>query len=299
MPSRRISESKKAVLYNKTEEGGRHFASVSIENFRCFKMFSMDSFGRINLIGGKNNSGKTSLLEALFLLVGGSNIGLILNINRFRGIETYAGDSTLIPETLWKPLFFRFNDQAKITIIGNLGIGGQISLTLSQIAGVSTTLPVSKPPQGKSSADSSELAAQALRVIYKDITGKTHSNELRVDVGGIKIPSPVVNPIFQGIIHPARRRPPQDEIAQRYGQLELNWDDSQLDLLEPMRIIEPRLKNLKTIASASGPVLYGDIGLGRMLPLPMMGDGLVNFIAFITSISSAKGGVVLIDEIEN
>jgi AAA15 family ATPase/GTPase len=40
--------------------------NVSIENFRCFDKTEIKGFSRINLITGKNNSGKTCLLEALY-----------------------------------------------------------------------------------------------------------------------------------------------------------------------------------------------------------------------------------------
>lgn len=40
--------------------------NISIENFRCFDETEIKGFSRINLITGKNNSGKTCLLEALY-----------------------------------------------------------------------------------------------------------------------------------------------------------------------------------------------------------------------------------------
>ncbi|WP_083786910.1 AAA family ATPase [Gloeothece verrucosa] len=40
---------------------------IEIENFRCFEKTRISGFTRVNLIGGKNNSGKTALLEALLL----------------------------------------------------------------------------------------------------------------------------------------------------------------------------------------------------------------------------------------
>lgn len=43
--------------------------SISIENFRCFEKTEIKGFGRMNLITGKNNSGKTCLLEALYFLI--------------------------------------------------------------------------------------------------------------------------------------------------------------------------------------------------------------------------------------
>lgn len=43
--------------------------SIEIENFRCFEKTSISGFEQINLITGKNNSGKTALLEALYLML--------------------------------------------------------------------------------------------------------------------------------------------------------------------------------------------------------------------------------------
>ncbi|WP_428656116.1 AAA family ATPase [Runella sp.] len=43
--------------------------SIEIENFRCFEKTAISGFEQINLITGKNNSGKTALLEALYFSV--------------------------------------------------------------------------------------------------------------------------------------------------------------------------------------------------------------------------------------
>jgi hypothetical protein len=44
--------------------------SFSAQSFRCFKDLRIEPLERINLIAGKNNVGKTSLLEAIFLHLG-------------------------------------------------------------------------------------------------------------------------------------------------------------------------------------------------------------------------------------
>ena len=53
---------------------------ISIENFRSFHKTTINGFERINLFGGKNNVGKTSLLEAFFVGLEGN----IIPISRFR-----------------------------------------------------------------------------------------------------------------------------------------------------------------------------------------------------------------------
>ena len=42
---------------------------LSIKNYRCFEDFYVDGLAQVNLIVGDNNSGKTSFLEAIYLLV--------------------------------------------------------------------------------------------------------------------------------------------------------------------------------------------------------------------------------------
>ncbi|TWH50292.1 AAA family ATPase [Dulcicalothrix desertica] len=42
---------------------------LTVQNYRCFKDLHINDFARVNLLVGMNNSGKTSLLEAIYLLV--------------------------------------------------------------------------------------------------------------------------------------------------------------------------------------------------------------------------------------
>ncbi len=46
-----------------------HFIkNIEIKNFKCFEDFKAEGFGRVNLIGGKNNVGKTAFMEACYLV---------------------------------------------------------------------------------------------------------------------------------------------------------------------------------------------------------------------------------------
>jgi len=47
---------------------------IEIKDFKCFKNFKADGFKRVNLIGGKNNVGKTAFMEACFVNVCSSEI---------------------------------------------------------------------------------------------------------------------------------------------------------------------------------------------------------------------------------
>lgn len=59
--------------------------SLTIEGFRAFRRLEVPRLGRVNLVVGSNNVGKTSLLEALTLFTAGPQIGDVLDgilINR-------------------------------------------------------------------------------------------------------------------------------------------------------------------------------------------------------------------------
>jgi len=45
-----------------------HFIkNIEIKHFKCFENFKAEGFGRVNLIGGKNNVGKTAFMEACYI----------------------------------------------------------------------------------------------------------------------------------------------------------------------------------------------------------------------------------------
>jgi AAA15 family ATPase/GTPase len=56
-----------------------HFLTwIEIEQFKCFKDFKASGFKRVNLIGGKNNIGKTSLMEACYINISGRTISHLI-----------------------------------------------------------------------------------------------------------------------------------------------------------------------------------------------------------------------------
>jgi len=89
--------------------------NIEIKNFKCFEDFKAEGFGRVNLIAGKNNVGKTAFMEACYLNVHAQDINTMLtaivNVNHSRKyvdiINKSEIDSSLF--TLFKKYSSRSN----------------------------------------------------------------------------------------------------------------------------------------------------------------------------------------------
>jgi hypothetical protein len=51
------------------EGGYRMIDTIEIKNFRCFDRANLEDLKTVNLVVGRNGSGKTAFLEALFLVL--------------------------------------------------------------------------------------------------------------------------------------------------------------------------------------------------------------------------------------
>ena len=79
--------------------------TLKIQNFKRFRHLTIPGLKRVNLIAGKNNTGKTGVLEALLLLsLEGVEVFNCLK-TAFRNCGN-VGDET---ENYWKWLFFNRN----------------------------------------------------------------------------------------------------------------------------------------------------------------------------------------------
>lgn len=52
----------------------QHIENLQISNFKCFERLEVAGLGQVNLIGGKNNIGKTAFLEAMELLLSSHSV---------------------------------------------------------------------------------------------------------------------------------------------------------------------------------------------------------------------------------
>jgi AAA15 family ATPase/GTPase len=77
-----ISERKVGKYFDKVST---HFTDFYIENYRKLSKIRIKHLSRVNLFAGGNNMGKTSILEAFYLLSQLNNINAYLELERYRG----------------------------------------------------------------------------------------------------------------------------------------------------------------------------------------------------------------------
>ncbi len=286
------------------------YRTIKIENFRAFRALTVAPLTRVNLITGKNNVGKTALLEAIFLLLGDNpELAYRLSILRGVGLKEVA-DLDKVSELLWHPLFHTFTTDNAIRVEGQQEDGSTTSATLRLLSRQSIAIPLSEKgitTSGSLPSDSgysdlrsptslSGLATVTLQLEYQRGSRPPLTSRLVIEPGGMRItPTPVS--LSPGYFMAAKFRAPLEEDARHLGELLVS--KTSYDVLPILRIVEPRLMDLRTIPSAAGTIIYGDIGLGKLLPLALMGDGLARLASIVIKMAASPSGLMLLDEVEN
>jgi len=278
--------------------------NLEIQNFRSHRSVELTKLSRVNLLLGKNNSGKTVTLEALFFLSLPYNPrDVFVRLNELRGY----GPGTDFEE-IWDSLFYNWDRSQEITVAAEEPSPSGLFQT-DQLEGtlfLGTRLrirPLVGGRTGKLSSgviESSELmdTTQGLQFLFQLADGRSVEQEVtdltsppgrRGTVGG-EGERPVV-------FIPGRGIPDPQEEAHRFSRLEVaNRHEA---VVEALRLVEPRLQRLTVVATRGGSVLYGDLGGNHLMPVPLMGDGMLRTLSIVLAMVNSQGGLVLIDEVEN
>lgn len=281
-------------------------ASIQIQNFRILSHLNLSDLQRINLIAGLNSSGKTSLLEAVFLLSGAGNPELFMNPHIMRGlipnIESWARS-----ETPWKEVFSNLEIFQAIEIVGDHQEFGELKLEITLERSASKKIRIEQ--NGKDSKSNSLETTRQIRGPVTNIpvapalnlrflrNSKTQSeSSIRPNAHGVEISQPTDTPPFIAVYVSSFTGSYEDD-AHRLGLLRRKKSGDLL--LRALNVIEPKLQSIEESSATGVSMIYGDVGLDELIPLSVMGDGISRIARLILAISSAPNGVVIVDEIEN
>ena len=259
------------------------FKTLKIENYRGIRTTELDNLAQVNLLFGKNNCGKSSILEALLLVSGQSNPTLPFNVNGFRGLATFSEPDIALD-------FYNLVEE-KISI----SVDDEISRSLEISAFHSQNKDISLSDIENSGSQIS-TTSYGLRLNYK-LGEKAYSSNMLItqkegeeDKGRITIDKHYKEPLYAEYLPSSYMQIP---IAKKFAQIvEEKQENVIVDIL---RTIEPKIKDLQLV----GNNLLVDVGLERRLPINVMGDGIRKLVAIILSVYRCRNGVLLIDEIDN
>jgi len=281
---------------------------IKIENYRGFRSYELGGLTTVNLLVGKNNSGKTALLEGIDLAASGGDPWVLVTVADRRGEAVAASREGAMYLDLSH--FFHGRDVKP---------GSRFSIVPSDGA---TRAVVSVVPLD-------EVERQAgLDGVFPERPAYSLSIEgWRPDSkGGGWLPLSIKGALMVDASFPRRQligeprrkggRPsvfltPDSAEPESLGQM---WDQvlrnkQEEQVRAAMQILEP---NLEDIVFQTAPVHYRpyDRPLGRAgvlisfrgdqlrVPLGSLGDGMRRLLALSICLSHAKGGYLLIDEID-
>ncbi len=241
-------------------------STLQLQQFRGLENVKFEKLGRVNLIVGGNNVGKTSILEALVLLCGSPDQIKDLPVT-FRELPPNGVDAL---EGFWKLL-----------IKDEQIIGFHIESNIGSIYG-------KKANQGnwafvRPEKDKSPASVAVTIGLNGNLGITTHQHPYHLSVLSTKQSDPTTI----------------SELFNRIAPLNPVNEDKLQDLLRES--IEPRLRRLR-YAKPEGikkHLVYVDLGQGKMIPFTQMGQAFARTLQVYCEIFAQRPKILLIDEIEN
>jgi len=217
--------------------------SLSIENFRALKRVSLEELGRVNIIVGPNASGKTSLLEAIYLVMGNSPENS-LKLKRWRGLIELTPFVAIEPglHHIWEDLFFDSQSPA-LSLEINDSIRGRRRLEVALSSDQIITLPFGEAlDTGKMSTPISFLW---------HISGEQFEGKVEFAKEGIKLGRvpPFLNSAFM-----ASHAGGPNENADRFSSL--SKQNQQHDIVRSLRAMYPFIDDLSVETEIGGGRRY-------------------------------------------
>ena len=270
------------------------YEQFSAVRFRKFESIDIDGLQRVNLITGPNSSGKTSLLEALFVFCGANPL-LAVNINQLRGMEgVFFGPQSPQPAVVMRSLFHDMDSGHEVRLSGREADRKSVSVAIDVPETSSLAL---KPEDVATTGAAAEtaLAVYTFRMTTTVGDEQPSVSTLTISPQGFMGQPGLVrqNATF---LQPRTETVAQD-LAARFGKLVVAKKEQRL--VDALQIIEPELTGIATVMQGPQAALYANIGRDELVPLWLLGGGNNHLAHIVSAILEFRGSVVLIDEIEN
>jgi predicted ATPase len=275
---------------------------LTFKNLRCFKDFSLDDMTPITLISGRNNVGKTTLLEGLFLLLAYRKADVFLNINSFRNIEaiTSAPQGFLLgleAPYLWEPLFT------------NMDMAQELSISMKDDCGHIRTLRLEKDERFSLTTFAEQnkmqlmlqpsMGSYALKLVHEYDINPAEIGRFLLTQAGLTLnfdtPPHLPMPPF-GIYIGPNIHLAQQAVAEWIGKIEL--ENKKVQLVNNLRLLFEEIEDIFTVPRPGSVNIFSRLKTGQPMPIRAMGDGINKLLHYLSVIVANPGGIFLFDEIE-
>lgn len=266
------------------------FTSIRIRNLRAITELEVNNIGQVNLFVGDNSCGKTTLLEAIFFLIGATNPKLPINANTFRGLP-------FISSRLWDTYFHNMDATVAIEISGQLRTPVEeqrllirphyLKRSVGEPAPSDIVSPSSAPGDSETTQeiDGLELAYIGSENYSKEVTSRIFLRKDELTSEGTR--ERAIRGVFVGPLTIHDWKPRFAEV-QREKRLS--------EVISLLNEIEPNIADLRLNDVG---LLEADIGLPKLMPANLMGGGIAKLLSIALAMLDYQNGIVLIDEIEN
>jgi predicted ATP-dependent endonuclease of OLD family len=264
-------------------------SSLKIENFRCFQSFELHDLGRLNLLVGTNNSGKTSILEALNLLTSHANLSALEDMMLYRGEDINSDELDI------RHLFYGHEIES----------GSRFSI--QSIPGEIITVDILHGWNG----------SQEVGFFTIDWSGYEGENEsLSPSTTEIELSPKDGIPLFK-ITSPRRESKNlktrnqfvpsssfgNQQMIEMFGKVALTPEEELV--VQALQNIDPSIERIALIGSDSsgrrfsrGGLVVRLAGEKQRIPIGNLGDGIWRMLGLALAIVNARDGVLLVDEID-
>jgi len=288
--------------------------TLNIDRFRGFEHYEVHGLGRINLLVGTNNCGKTTILEAIQLLASKGDPSTLWQIASRRGerLENTDARPTTLPEVDICHLFHghemdvgnQFKIEARTDITSESLTASVIDSSRQQQRQLfnggsdseSGTGDIADEPDWAVELDWSATPEKAAWLALSIRGGISSDAVRRQPRGRSNGPIPVRFISTAGLT--------ADDVVEMFEEIVLTREEELVT--EALQAIDPTIERLATISGdrrrgspgERGGILVRCQGSDRRIPIGSMGDGMWRILGLALALASAENGILLVDEID-
>ena len=275
----------------------RMFQSIRVTGYRGFSRYAMEDLGRVNLLVGRNNSGKTAVLEAAYVLGAAGDPAALWHICNRRG-ERVPNDPDRQQRDVEAAIAHLFAGH-DLVIDQSFSVEG---------TGSRSHQAVTVAVEDLSTGETSLLPSLSLRIRATAVNAVHHVPLTRE--GGLELSRAELLSRPPG--RPSRERPANiyfistesmsgNDLIRHWDRIQLSPDEELVH--RAMRFVDPSVERIRSFAAggAFGPrggFIVKRTTDSRPVPIGSLGDGAWRMLTLAIMLTQCAGGMICIDEID-